>query len=536
MKKQIILCIGITILFLGACITSSIAIDNPITPINSGNTLYVGGTGPSNYTKIQDAIDNASDGDVIFVFNGTYQEKTIKIEKTIKLLGEDRNTTILDGEFSEGIIVTIKSRDVTISGFTFQKCYQDGFGEAICIWNKTYSLENIIISDCVIKECDRGIYYVDVDNLVITNCDFNDNDGQVTWGTSSSNIKISKCLSHNNGVDLGGYTIIPGAFYFDDVCSDVKIYNCTLYYNIGFSIFFTEGYNFEIYHNHIYQNSWYGILVCRFGEMLKNIDIHDNHIHNNYHSGLNVEYVTEPGINIFNNNISRNGHSDNIFRNGGIIIKGSNECVTIKNNNIFSNDGFGIYTVSSGILIMENNISKNSKQGVYSKKEFIDITRNIITHNMEGINLNNEFDNVSENIISDNEIGINISRNYNNIFSNIISNNEIGIYISGEYNKIFRNEISNNNEGIKLYGEIYPLNGNNISYNNFLKNNNEVFFKFINPEKFRIHTFNYFNQNYWNRKRVFPKPIVGITEWLGFNFPKFYFDWNPAKVPYDIGI
>lgn len=28
---------------------------------NSGNILYVGGSGPNNYTKIQDAIDNASD-------------------------------------------------------------------------------------------------------------------------------------------------------------------------------------------------------------------------------------------------------------------------------------------------------------------------------------------------------------------------------------------------------------------------------------------------------------------------------------------
>jgi len=36
--------------------------------------LYVGGNGPNNYTKIQDAIDDARDGDTVFVFNGTYFE------------------------------------------------------------------------------------------------------------------------------------------------------------------------------------------------------------------------------------------------------------------------------------------------------------------------------------------------------------------------------------------------------------------------------------------------------------------------------
>jgi len=33
-----------------------------------GNTLYVGGSGPNNYTRIQDAIDYASDWDTVFVY------------------------------------------------------------------------------------------------------------------------------------------------------------------------------------------------------------------------------------------------------------------------------------------------------------------------------------------------------------------------------------------------------------------------------------------------------------------------------------
>ncbi|KAA0009241.1 MAG: hypothetical protein FE036_00850, partial [Thermoplasmata archaeon] len=43
----------------------------------SENILYVGGSGPNNYTKIQDAIDNASNGDTIKVYNGIYKENVV---------------------------------------------------------------------------------------------------------------------------------------------------------------------------------------------------------------------------------------------------------------------------------------------------------------------------------------------------------------------------------------------------------------------------------------------------------------------------
>ncbi len=50
-----------------------------------GQTFYVGGYGPNNYTQIQDAIDNASEGDTVFVFNGTYFEH-VTVNKSINLI------------------------------------------------------------------------------------------------------------------------------------------------------------------------------------------------------------------------------------------------------------------------------------------------------------------------------------------------------------------------------------------------------------------------------------------------------------------
>ncbi|EMR74702.1 hypothetical protein MBGDF03_01101 [Thermoplasmatales archaeon SCGC AB-540-F20] len=61
-----------------------------------GNTLYVGGSGSNNYTKIQDAINDSVDGDTVFVYNGTYYE-FVEINKQITLQGENKYNTIVDG-------------------------------------------------------------------------------------------------------------------------------------------------------------------------------------------------------------------------------------------------------------------------------------------------------------------------------------------------------------------------------------------------------------------------------------------------------
>jgi hypothetical protein len=75
MEKHLIkkgLVFAVIILFVCISITPSYAIDNlkeSSTPVFDGNTLYVGGMGPGNYTSIQDAINDAENGDTVFVFD-----------------------------------------------------------------------------------------------------------------------------------------------------------------------------------------------------------------------------------------------------------------------------------------------------------------------------------------------------------------------------------------------------------------------------------------------------------------------------------
>ncbi|UCD12997.1 MAG: hypothetical protein JSW60_05370, partial [Thermoplasmatales archaeon] len=62
----------------------------------TGNIFYVGDNGSGNYSSIQDAIDNASGGDTINVFNGLYNENII-LNKSINLVGENKDSTIING-------------------------------------------------------------------------------------------------------------------------------------------------------------------------------------------------------------------------------------------------------------------------------------------------------------------------------------------------------------------------------------------------------------------------------------------------------
>jgi len=83
-----------------------------------GKMLYVGGDGPGNYTRIQDAVDNASGGSIIYVYGGTYYENLV-VDKSITLTGEDKTTTVIDGN-EITYTVGLFADGVHLSGFTIQ--------------------------------------------------------------------------------------------------------------------------------------------------------------------------------------------------------------------------------------------------------------------------------------------------------------------------------------------------------------------------------------------------------------------------------
>jgi nitrous oxidase accessory protein len=81
-------------------------------------------TVPDDYASIQEALDNAEDGDTVFVKKGVYVENPV-VRKPVTLTGEDRNATVLD--VTAGL--KVESDGVTVKGFTIYDGY-DGISLA----------------------------------------------------------------------------------------------------------------------------------------------------------------------------------------------------------------------------------------------------------------------------------------------------------------------------------------------------------------------------------------------------------------------
>jgi parallel beta-helix repeat protein len=72
------------------------------------------------YSSIQLAINNADEGDTVFVSSGIYYEH-LGVNKSISLIGENQRLTILDGT-SNGTLFRVSADNVSIAHFTMRYC------------------------------------------------------------------------------------------------------------------------------------------------------------------------------------------------------------------------------------------------------------------------------------------------------------------------------------------------------------------------------------------------------------------------------
>jgi parallel beta-helix repeat protein len=254
-KKTLVLGILILILFgVNACNISGKEIDmNSILSVSfDGDILYVGGSGPNNYTTIQSAIDDADDGDTVYVFNGTYNDHVdhycVFIDKSINLLGENKYNTIID---ATGNIIGVKVfvGGVKVSGFTITSA-TDGTGRGVEVDNLGFTFTNVNISDNIITQNDWGFH-----NEVCENC-----------------ILYNNIITNNNEIGIHEY---------GDLGTTIIDNNEITNNPIGISIGWTEKPTI-ITHNHIEGND-YGISISLTGRC---IIMNNNFINNTIDSHI----------------------------------------------------------------------------------------------------------------------------------------------------------------------------------------------------------------------------------------------------------
>jgi len=316
MKKKIIILTAIIILWAGVIPTSANIDDMQKMNISIGKgTLYVGGGGPGNYTTIQEAIADSVNGDTIFVYNGTYDEN-INIPKRISIIGEDRDTTFINGVSGEDAVVLILISEVQISGFTIQghTSGQDGI-QVLSL------MQDVVINNNKIQNCAYGILLtVTTEGETISSNIIVDNDFAGIRLQESDRNDIFNNIIENNG-DWG--------IALESLSKQNSVTENLITNNVG------------------------GIRLS--GNSEQN-DIMDNEIRENDLEGILVE-----GLSI-GNNIERNNITDNF---AGIKLTASGQNV-INENNIENNSMEGLLLESSNSnLITKNNFIENRRQARY---------------------------------------------------------------------------------------------------------------------------------------------------------------------------
>jgi parallel beta-helix repeat protein len=373
----------------------------------------------THFTEIQQGIDAVEENGIVYVFNGTYYENLV-IGKTIDLIGEDRNTTVIDGGGS-GIGVNIRSHHITISGFTVKNC-----NEAIFL--ETHIYNYYTIKDNILLNNEYGIYAYFTDSNNISNNIFIDNRIGIAFPYSNDDNVLS-----NNIIKGGGET----GLWIEDGESNL-IFNNQIFNQSGCGIQFSQDSKYNIVSNNTISSNSYGMFL----------DFSNDNT-------------------ILNNTISLNNQH-------GIYILNS-ELNDVVNNTFVNNNIQGVrIELSSNNIICDNKVEENLDDGInlcYSAHNNT-ISGNVIcTNSDDGIQLYDQCNDneITSNLIIDNgDEGILIhDSSESTIVGNIIEgNDDFGIQIrdSSNDNRLYHNNFNNTFNAIdgcsNIWDNEYPSGGN----------------------------------------------------------------------------
>ncbi len=207
---------------------------------NKPHTLYVGGIGEGNYSKIQEAIDKAWYGDRIHIYEGLYAENLV-ITKSINLMGAKEKKTIIDGKMN-GHVIEIYANAVNLSNLFVMNSSSSSPSAGI----KIDSCSQVHIDTCELTDNFFGLWLYKSTRNTITNCTIENNkgDGMIMNEVSRENV-ITQCIITNN--DRDGIKICCGSNFN-------SIIFCTIMENKGFGVSIQARENIIVHNNFINNN------------------------------------------------------------------------------------------------------------------------------------------------------------------------------------------------------------------------------------------------------------------------------------------
>lgn len=156
-----------------------------IPSLSTGDTIVVDDDSGSwaDYTSIEDAVENAAEGDEILVYNGSYEGTTIDV--TVSITGNGSSTTSVHGNS-----LYVQAQWVNISGFSF---YPDFYG---CSFSS--SAEYSTIYNCSFNNVPRSGVLISSDHITVQDCTFS-NVSRAGIDLSSNRFAVINNCSMNSG-------------------------------------------------------------------------------------------------------------------------------------------------------------------------------------------------------------------------------------------------------------------------------------------------------------------------------------------------
>jgi parallel beta-helix repeat protein len=428
MIKKILVLFNISLFLLTSISALGITFNNEVNKITNktlefqiyGDTSIV----PDDYPTIQEAIDNANNGDTIYVRNGIYHENVV-IDKSINLIGEYEKNTFIDGnKVSYG--VKILADWVNVSGFHIKNC-TSGFYLTNSSFNTIQNVYSSLNTGVGID-----LEYDSNNNYIFNSKIFGNNIGIILWNSSDNN--VISCNVDNNYI---GFVIVNSS---NNEISNNVISNHTFIPDMPYQGFPGAGIAFgQAEHNILKNNIFSDNTVSMFFQ-----HIYDDEKRKTY---FDIDMDTSNTV---------NGRSlYYFFDEQELIIDGletshltlafCDNCI-IRNCNISNGDG--IFLHSSRDNTIYNTISSSNNVGI----------------NLYGSSLYDSCDNIiSDCFFSDNFGGIGIHGENNSILNCSIQNSLIGLSVEKSYNKIKNNKFYN--DGIYAIGNQSELSSHTVLNN-----------------------------------------------------------------------
>ncbi|OGN00594.1 MAG: hypothetical protein A2736_02650 [Candidatus Yanofskybacteria bacterium RIFCSPHIGHO2_01_FULL_41_27] len=301
----------------------------------------------SQYSTIQSAIDDASEGDVISVAAGTYEESVL-IESALTLKSAETEKPVITGTSSENYILEINGvNDVVLDNLEI-----NGGGSETGDNGFDYGI--------LVSGAGTGSNPVEIKNSAVKNI----------WNTSSNGINVensSYVLVHHSSISSfhkRGIRFInsEGKFYDNDVKGD-SVDGTTRVQNL---VNLWGGSTVEIYNNILHDAkslsgtpTWDSpaIFVSSYGgDGASSADIHDNEIYNG-DSGIIVSSVYSEtdtsSAEITNNNLHDLNWAINFEKSSATAVIHGNSFATV-NKAVNSENGDGVFMMDS-VINAENN-------------------------------------------------------------------------------------------------------------------------------------------------------------------------------------